>query len=583
MKIDIFKRCSKTKRIVGLNFSSKWVKLSFPITGLIALLWYLVRVIPKPCRAAYPCQIAIAPLVATFIMYVVGLLSSVLAFRNWKRYLVKHRLGAATVCLIGGIAASVLMFKPFPGFDIKAEDTGTFTPSDKPNNPIGVARGIFPGRVTWAYDLGACTWDGKSNYWWSEKFNNQEKISSLLEKTVCTVAGKNNVAEAWDTLFKYYNKNGEGYKTGEKIAIKLNLNNNGNSNAIDASPQSVYALLDQLVNSYNVQQSDIILCDPARENKINAVKNYCSKKFPNVIYNTNLGGFTQALQLAKSSAVERSISNAIKNSKYLITLAILKRHCTPSRSWGTDGVDYGNASVTLIFKSSWGIIGGKRSSMHPLLRDWKSSMNSYSVLTDIYASKHINGKTVLCILDGLYTGDRWNSKPRKWSISPFNNQYPSSIFVSQDPVALESVGLDFLKAEMDLIKNADLTLHEAALADNPPSGTQYKPDGQEVPSLGVHEHWNNPIDKKYSRNLGTGGGIELFNCNQITKIKTFSTTNNSDYNINKEISVEYNLKGQVLKTKSHSVTTKLKRAKVISIKQNGSSSEKLIEMNFMNK
>jgi len=27
--------------------------------------------------------------------------------------------------------------------------------------------------------------------------------------------------------------------------------------------------------------------------------------------------------------------------------------------------------------------------------------------------------------------------------------------------------------------------------------------------LGVHEHWNNNIDKKYSRNLGKGKGIEL--------------------------------------------------------------------------
>ena len=24
----------------------------------------------------------------------------------------------------------------------------------------------------------------------------------------------------------------------------------------------------------------------------------------------------------------------------------------------------------------------------------------------------------------------------------------------------------------------------------------------------VHEHWNNPVDKQYSRNLGTGDGIE---------------------------------------------------------------------------
>ncbi|MHC4682371.1 MAG: right-handed parallel beta-helix repeat-containing protein [Planctomycetota bacterium] len=49
------------------------------------------------------------------------------------------------------------------------------------------------------------------------------------------------------------------------------------------------------------------------------------------------------------------------------------------------------------------------------------------------------------------------------------------------------------------------------MADNPPSGTVYDPegDGIRLTSLGVHEHWNNPADKKYSRNLGTGDGIEL--------------------------------------------------------------------------
>ncbi|MDO5577499.1 MAG: DUF362 domain-containing protein, partial [Fibrobacter sp.] len=480
-------------------------------------------------------------------------------------------------CLIGGVTASVLMFKPFPGFDIRAEDTGIFTPSDNPNEPIGTARGIFPGRVAWAYDSSACTWDGRSNYWWSEKFNDQTKISALLEKTVCSVAGKNTVAEAWDTLFKYYNKNGNGYVAGEKIAIKLNLNNGGNSNAIDASPQSVYALLDQLVNSYGVQQRDIILCDPARENKITAVKNYCMKIFPDVKYNTNLGGFTQSLKLAKNNANERSLSNAIISSKYLITLAILKRHCTPSRTWGTDGVDYGNASVTLIFKSSWGIIGSRRSSMHPLLHDWKTGMNSYSVLTDIYASKHIDGKTVLCILDGLYSGDRWNSKPRKWSIAPFNNHYPSSMFASQDPVALESVGLDFLNAEMDLFRNADLTLHEAAQADNPPSGIQYQPDGQKVSSLGVHEHWNNKFDKKYSRNLGTGNGIELINCNEITKVKPIQNISTPSIHQTSK-TVEYNLKGQVIKMGSLNNGNKTARSKGFYIKNNSVSSERSVEV-----
>ena len=54
-------------------------------------------------------------------------------------------------------------------------------------------------------------------------------------------------------------------------------------------------------------------------------------------------------------------------------------------------------------------------------------------------------------------------------------------------------------------------MHQAADPRNWPEGIIYDPDnsGKPVPVLGVHEHWNNATDKQYSRNLGTGKGIEL--------------------------------------------------------------------------
>jgi hypothetical protein len=110
---------------------------------------------------------------------------------------------------------------------------------------------------------------------------------------------------------------------------------------------------------------------------------------------------------------------------------------------------------------------------------------------------------------------------------PFNGDWPSSLFASQDPVAIDSVGYDFVNTEWpdvvryghapnpayDLQGGAEDYLHEAALANDPCSGTYYDPDHfakeSRLESLGVHEHWNNPLDKQYSRNLGTGDGIEL--------------------------------------------------------------------------
>jgi hypothetical protein len=106
--------------------------------------------------------------------------------------------------------------------------------------------------------------------------------------------------------------------------------------------------------------------------------------------------------------------------------------------------------------------------------------------------------------------------PERWSSAPFHGQWAASLLASQDPVAIDSVGFDFLWTEWKIyphMPGADDYLHEAALAENPPSGTFYDPNHAtatvRLGSLGAHEHWNNAENKQYSRNLGKQVGIEL--------------------------------------------------------------------------
>ncbi|MFC1651239.1 DUF362 domain-containing protein, partial [Candidatus Latescibacterota bacterium] len=154
--------------------------------------------------------------------------------------------------------------------------------------------------------------------------------------------------------------------------------------------------------------------------------------------------------------------------------------------------------------------------------DWKMPgrpSESYNALVDLMGHEHLGGKVVLHIVDGLYSAKMQNAKRSglsiiKWRSAPFNNDWPSSIFISQDGVALESVCIDFMRnePEMEWMRGSlDNYLHEAALADNPPSGTFYDPegDGTRLGSLGVHEHWNNPVDRQYSGNIRSGVGVEL--------------------------------------------------------------------------
>jgi hypothetical protein len=54
-------------------------------------------------------------------------------------------------------------------------------------------------------------------------------------------------------------------------------------------------------------------------------------------------------------------------------------------------------------------------------------------------------------------------------------------------------------------------LSQCASSDYWPAGLEYDPEGDGTPieSLGVFEHWNNATGRQYTRNLGTGEGIEL--------------------------------------------------------------------------
>ena len=143
-------------------------------------------------------------------------------------------------------------------------------------------------------------------------------------------------------------------------------------------------------------------------------------------------------------------------------------------------------------------------------------------------SRYFGRNTVLNIVDGLFGGGSDETKgPVKYFMPPFNNNWCNSIFLSQDQVALESVCYDFLRSEWDGIHRHDPLnneweilpdgngiddyLHQAADPAKWPEGIIYDPDnsGKALKSLGVHEHWNDPVNKQYSRNLGSGTGIEL--------------------------------------------------------------------------
>jgi hypothetical protein len=502
-----------------------------PVLGLVSLIWFLVRVIPKPSRASYPCQRAAFPIASGFVIWLAGVLGSGALLRRGRGLWRQSRVAMAWASVVAAVVLALGSLATMPQPSVLAE----------PNKPLGVGKGIYPGRVVWAHDPKATNWNGPGDgHWWEENHTIQPAVDGMMSGAVRRLAGESNDTRAWDALFRNFNQaHGGGkaaYKKGEKITIKVNfvgcIYTEGNVNPqtydlggrridyMNTSPQMIRALLRQLVKRAGVAQGDITVGDTLALFP-NQYYDLLHGEFPDVHYmdrNGGVEGHPRTKVTVSSMPVYWStrpdnkeqdfVPQQFAEAKYLINLANLKSHTM--------------AGVTLCGKNHFGSLIRTPPQkgyfdLHASTAGRDPGMGKYRDLVDLIGSNQLGGKTLVYFIDGLYPGIHSSGMaPVKWNQPPFNGAWAASLLASQDPVAIDSVGFDFLWTEWDnypRMSGADDYLHEAALADNPPSGTFYDPNhptaSVRLASLGVHEHWNNAQDRQYSRNLGKAEGIEL--------------------------------------------------------------------------
>jgi hypothetical protein len=171
-------------------------KMVYVLISLLATLWVLFRVIPKPSRAAYPCMQVAAPIMSGFVIWVMAITGSAYAFKKAKSRLLEARYIAAGMFITLGIVfASLYTLQS----DAKT-DTSKLEIWYKPNIPLGVAKGIFPGRVVWTHNPKIASWDGKTGFWWDDAHNDQKETDKLLKETLSTLTDKKTEKAAWDII-----------------------------------------------------------------------------------------------------------------------------------------------------------------------------------------------------------------------------------------------------------------------------------------------------------------------------------------------------------------------------------------------
>ncbi|MBD3376966.1 DUF362 domain-containing protein, partial [candidate division KSB1 bacterium] len=440
-----FRTCNKTGKIVGVKWNlSGFGVVLLPVTGLLATVWIAFRVLPRPSRLHYPCMKVAVPLSSLFLLFISGLMTSIFSFKGIKKLLQKGK--------VNPISLIILLFTGIAGIFIMAtgsSEQGYAVYDTMPqiaNEPVGDARGIFPGRVVWVHDPDAtnehCTStfnsDGVGNNaddgWFLDKNNNQQVIDEMLGKALLSLSGTTNTLDAWDTLFKYHNSTREKgsvpYEKGEKIFIKLNVTSswgmgfnwgnirddftvaeNKHYGISETSPQLVLALLRQLVDVVGVEQQDIYIGDPMKHIYKHAYDLWYTE-FPNVHYmdhDRNTHGREKFVR-SETAIIDYSdrgtaipeqtdyLYTLFETCEYLINIPTLKGH--------------ERAGVTMFAKNHFGSnTRDGASHLHPGLVNPDGKQNNgderfgyqkYRVQVDLLGHKLLHDKNLFYLMDALW-------------------------------------------------------------------------------------------------------------------------------------------------------------------------------------
>lgn len=481
--------------------------------GIASLFWLIVRSGTKPQRLAYPCQRQAAANVGALVALLPVIY--IPRFFRCKRYrvrILKRLLVAVPLSILlicGGFflqhqkyqqawrtvyeasrhgPVGVPLLTGFTGissaFFLGACDQSG---SSAPVIPVPSRPHSFTNRVVTVHNSAATTWANPDSGNPHERMN-QTEISRMVEAGLLSLTGDETLAGAWRTLVPY--------KSGQRVAIKLNFNNTYTNDWNDDPWMNPYAelvnaVLEGLITS-GVPADRITLADPSRIINDSFRSRITVSGVRYVVRpGVEIGGrasvsaasfvadgspFASLSQAAPGDWIVIRPATVFADADHIINIPQLKGH--------------GGASVTLGLKNHFGSVlfpssGIGESSWHDYFYTWGSDYGglSYNLLADINANPVFRYKTRLVIGDGLLGHPEINYvDPVSWS--SFAGGPPELLFFGVDPVAVDSVMFDFLQAECaaaSLAPRNDDILHYAASV-----------------GLGVHEHWDNAGSKFYT-------------------------------------------------------------------------------------
>lgn len=266
---------------------------------------------------------------------------------------------------------------------------------------------------------------------------NADELNAMVSEGMKTLTTRNDLRDAWMNVLVHYNR-------GDKIAIKPNFNfvNMETDHAV-TSPQLINSVVGQLVEVVGVAPGDIYLYDLCKKIPLN-VRN--AIHYPiSFVERTDAATVIDKIR----QRLHTGPASADRNAEIIMREKIADAAGDPVRCYLPHVVSEAQHLINMPLLTSHPFIANSGALKNHFGTVRFSNYNSYpemlhgGVLTksivDINANEQIKNKTRLVIGDGLFgVFDRGNGEEKKkWTT--FHDDFPKSIFLSRDPVAIDTV------------------------------------------------------------------------------------------------------------------------------------------------
>ena len=299
-------------------------------------------------------------------------------------------------------------------------------------------------RVISVHSDKAARWD--SSTYPSIDSIDQDIVEDMLNRGIKALTEEKSVESAWRCIF-------ESYKDNDVIAIKPNfvdLHKEFKDNLV-VSPSVINTILKGLIEILNVSPNNILIYDctsiiPDSYRKrikypVRFVEPYGSSLLRKISYKVMGNPLPKAdfnYEIKMSHVIKDKngkevtcyLPQVVTTANHIINIPVLKSH------------QFILASGAL--KNHYGTVRFSDGKLNP---EYLHPPLIHESIADINNHPHLKQKTRLIVMDGLFGRvKKKGGPPDTWMI--YNNENPNRLFLSMDPVALDSVTAYFIKKEI---------------------------------------------------------------------------------------------------------------------------------------